>query len=50
MEVIDIIEELENYGLNARPERIIRDRLNPIEEFLDTIFMNRNLDSEASCA
>ena len=41
MEVIDVIEELENNGVNARPERIIRDRLNPMEAFSDEIFMNR---------
>ena len=39
MEVIDVIEE--NNIINARPEQIIRDRLNLIEEFSDTIFMKR---------
>ena len=41
LEVIDAIEEMENNGLNERPGRIIRDRLNPMESFSDEVFLNR---------
>ena len=41
VEYMDIVEAIENNEVNERPERVIRDRLNPIEEFSDETFLNR---------